>query len=90
MYNPRKLNVILKQLPCSVSFLNNDLYKSNILSSPGCACGVTVEDAFHFFFECCKYTGISRDLLIDVNGFGIQIYLPLLSRGNQNLTYEVY
>jgi hypothetical protein len=56
MYNPRKLNVILTQLRCSVCFLNNDLHKSNILSSPGCACGVPVEDAFHIFFECCKYT----------------------------------
>ena len=56
MYGPRKLNVILIPLRCSTSFLNNDLYKSNILSSPNCACGIPREDAFHFFFECSKYT----------------------------------
>jgi cellulose synthase/poly-beta-1,6-N-acetylglucosamine synthase-like glycosyltransferase len=40
MYGPRKLNVILTQLRCSASFLNNDLFKSNIVSSPNCACDV--------------------------------------------------
>jgi hypothetical protein len=88
MYGPRKLNVILTQLRCTASFLNNDLYKSNIVSSLNCACGVPREDAFHFFFECSKYTDIRRDLLICVNRFGIKIDLPLLTRGNQNLTYE--
>ena len=46
MYGPRKLNVILTPLWCSAFFLNNDLYKSNILSSPNCACGIPREDAF--------------------------------------------
>ncbi len=88
MYGPRKLNVILTQLRCSASFLNNDLYKSNILSSPNCTCGVPREDAFHFFFECSKYIDIGRHLLICVNRFETKIDLALLTRGNQNLTYE--
>jgi hypothetical protein len=88
MYGPRKLNVILTQLRCSAFFLNNDLFKSNIVSSPNCACGVPQEDAFHFFFECSKYTDIRRDLLICVNRFRMKIDLALLTRGNQNLTYE--
>jgi hypothetical protein len=88
MYGPRKLNVILTQLQCSASFVNNDLFKSNIVSSPNCACGVPREDAFHFFFECSKYTDIRRDLLICVNWFRMKIDLALLTRGNQNLTYE--
>jgi hypothetical protein len=69
MYCPRKLNVILTQLLCSASFLNNDLFKSKIVSSPNCACGVPRGDAFHFFFECSKYTDIRKDLLICVNRF---------------------
>ena len=69
MYGPRKLNVTLTQLRCSASFLNHDLFKSNIVSSPNCACGVPPEDIFHFFFECSKYTDISRALLICVNRF---------------------
>jgi hypothetical protein len=88
MYGPRMLNAILTQLRCSASFSNNDLFKSNIVSSPNCACGVPREDAFHFFFECSKYTDIRRDLLICVNRFRMEIDLALLTRGNQNLTYE--
>jgi hypothetical protein len=88
MYGLWKLNVILTQLRCSASFLNKDLLKSNIVSSPNCACGVPREDAFHFFFECnIKYTDIRRDLLIGVNRFRMKIDLSLLTRGNQNLTY---
>ena len=88
MYGPRKLNVTLTQLRCSASFLNHDLFKSNIVSSPNCACGVPPEDIFHFFFECSKYTDIRRDLLICVNRFRMKIDLALLTRGNQNLTDE--
>jgi hypothetical protein len=88
MYGPRKLNAILAQLRCSASFFNNDLFKSNIVSSSNCACGVPREDAFHFFLECSKYTDIRRDLLICVNRFRMKIDLALLTRGSQNLTYE--
>jgi len=52
-YGPRKLNVILTQLRCRASFLNHDLYKVNILSSPACSCGAPQEDTNHFFF--CLY-----------------------------------
>ena len=88
MYGPRKLNVLLRQIRYSASLLNNDLHKSNIVSSPNCACGVPREDAFHFFFECSKYTDIRRDLLVCGNRFGIKIDLALLTRGNRNLNYE--
>jgi hypothetical protein len=56
MYGSRKLNVILTQLRCSTSFLNNDWFKSNIVSSPNCAFGVArhtwnvwEQYLFHFF-----------------------------------------
>ena len=88
MYGPRKINVILTQLQCYASFLNNDWFRSNIVSCPNYACGVPREDAFHFFFECSKYTDIRRDLLICVNRFRMKIDLTLLTRGNQNITYE--
>ena len=38
-YGPRKLNVILTQIRCTASFLNHDLHKVHILSSPACSCG---------------------------------------------------
>ena len=78
----------LTQVRCSISFLNNDLYKSNIIYSPNCSCGFSLEDAYQFFFECNKCIDIRRDLLICVNRFGIQIHIALLIRGNQNLNYE--
>jgi hypothetical protein len=52
-YGPRKLNVILTQIRCTASFLNHDLHKVHILSSPACSCGVPQENANHFFF--CLY-----------------------------------
>ena len=52
-YGPRKLNVILTQIRCTASFLNHDLHKVHILSSPACSCGAPQEDANHFFF--CLY-----------------------------------
>ena len=85
VYQLCELNVILTQLQCSAAFLNNDLYESNILSSPNCPCGVPREDAYHFFFECNKHTDIRKDLFICVNRFGIKIDL---AGGIQNLTYE--
>ena len=52
LYGPRKLNihVILTQLRCSASFLNNDLFGSNIIQSSTCQCDAPQEDAYHFFF----------------------------------------
>jgi hypothetical protein len=79
---------ILTEIRYPASFLNNDLYKSNIISSQNCDCGVPLEDAYHFFFECSKYTAIMRGLFICVNRFGIKIDLALRTRGIQNLTYE--
>ena len=61
VYQFCELNVILTQLQCSAAFLNIDLYKSNILSSLNCPCGVPREDAYHFFFECSKHTDIRKD-----------------------------
>ena len=69
-------------------FLEQRFIQINIVSSPNCACGVPREDAFHFFFECSKYTDIRRDLLICINRFRMKIDLALVTRGNQNLTYE--
>jgi hypothetical protein len=52
----------LTQLRCTASFLNHDLYKVHILSSPACSCGAPQEDANHFFFVCTKYSEIRNEL----------------------------
>ena len=60
-YGPRKLNITLFR--CSATFLNNDLFKVNIISNPPCSCGAIREDFYHYFFECPQYNGIRNDLL---------------------------
>jgi hypothetical protein len=41
--------MLVTQLRCTASFLNHDLYKVHILSSPTCSCDAPQEDANHFF-----------------------------------------
>ena len=47
-YGPRQLNILLTQFRCSATFLNQDLYRINIVSSPSCRCGVQLEDSKFF------------------------------------------
>ena len=62
-YGPRKLNMILTQIRCCGSFLNSDLFRVKIVSSPSCnRCGARLENAYHYFFECRAYA-ISREIL---------------------------
>ena len=68
-YGPRKLNIILPQIRCSASFLNEDLFKVNIVNSPSCNnCGASLENARHFFLECPTYADI-RTVLFDKLSF---------------------
>ena len=52
----RKLNIILTQLRCSASFLNNDQFRANTINDPSCHCGSDIGDVYHYFFVCSKYT----------------------------------
>jgi hypothetical protein len=36
VFDPRKLDIVVSQLRCSVSSLNNDLYRVNIISNSSC------------------------------------------------------
>ena len=38
------------------------LYRVNLNNDPGCFCGWVIEDAIHFFLECCLYVE-ARDQL---------------------------
>ena len=86
-YGPRKLNVILTQLRCRASFLNHDLCKVNILSSPACSCGAPQEDANHFFFVCTKYSEIGNDLFLSISNLSQLINTSLLTSGSETLSY---
>ena len=89
-HGPRKLNVILTQLRCAASFLNYDLFKVNIASDPACICGSPREDAYHYFFECDRYSGI-RNILMDSLGWvptHVTVNLDLFTGGSLQLTNE--
>ena len=54
------------QLGCSK--LKSDLcFKLHVVDDPSCACGVPVEDAYHFFFHCPLYDDIRVDLMTSVS-----------------------
>ena len=86
-YGPRKLNVILAQLRCRASFLNHDLCKVNILSSPACSCGAPPEDANHFLCVCTKYSEIRNDLCLSISNLSQLINASLLTPGSETLSY---
>jgi len=86
-YGPRKLNVILAQLWCTASFLNYDLYKVNIFSSPACSCGAPQEDANHFIFVCTNYSEIRNYLFLSISNLSQLINTSLLTSGSETLSY---
>ena len=65
--DPRKLNIVVSQLRCSVSSLNNDLYRVNIISNPSCQCGVDFENINHYFSEGPHYLNIRTTLFYNLN-----------------------
>ena len=67
LYGPMKLNIILTQFLCSASFLNNDLFRANIIKDPSCHCGSDIEDVYHYFFVCPKYTLCRKTLFHNLN-----------------------
>ena len=86
-YGPRKLNVILTQIRCTSSFLNHDLHKVHILSSPACSCGAPQEDANHFFFVCTKYSEIRNELFLSISDLSQSINTSLITSGSETLSY---
>ena len=76
-YNPRKLNIILTQFRCSATFLNNDLFRINIVSDPSCRCGAQQEDSCHYFFECPLYNDYRHILFNSLNWVPIDCQLDL-------------
>ena len=86
-HGPRKLNVILTQIRCTASFLNHDLHKVHILSSPVCSCGAPQEDANHFFFVCTKYSEIRNELFLSISDLSQSINTSLLTSGSETLSY---
>ena len=68
------------------SALNSDLFRKNIVNSPSCTCGA-IENAYHFFFMCGRYTNQRNNLFHDVN-FIQNINLKLLLFGDVSRSIE--
>ena len=45
--------------------LNSDLFRCKIIDSPLCSCG-RLEDTYHYFFTCTKYTTARNDLFNEI------------------------
>ena len=90
LYGPRKLNIILTQLRCSASSLNNDLFRANIINDPSCHCGSDIEDVYHYFFVCPKYTLCRKNLFDNLNWLSENFVLDtkLLICGHLELSNE--
>ena len=59
----RKYNIILTRIRHRCSSLNADLFHVNIVPYSNCSCGVLVENAEHYLFECTLYNTQRRRLL---------------------------
>ena len=86
-FGSRRYNVIHCQLRNSASNLNADLYHHSLLDTPECTnCIDSVENAYHYFFVCPKYTYHRNTLLQAIqditNGYDQQPSLELLLYGS--------
>ena len=84
----RYMSVLHKRLRNKCSGLNGDLFRNHIRNNPFCdLCGV-VGDAYHYFFQCRKYT-VERQVFIDtVRGFH-PLNINMILNGNVNWNTEV-
>lgn len=58
--------ILHARLRMECSSLNSHLYRKNIVDSPSCSCG-EFESAYHFFFQCKKYSVARHTYLSDLN-----------------------
>ena len=77
--------MILTQLSCTSSFLNHDLCKVYIISSPACSCGGPQKVGNHFFFVCTKYSKIRNDLFLSISDSSQLINTSLFTSGSETL-----
>ena len=54
-HGKRKIQVLHTRLRTGCSSVNNDLYLKQLIESPSCAFGATVENTYHFLFSCDRY-----------------------------------
>ena len=84
----RYMSVLLARLRNKYSGLNSDLFRNHIRNNPLCDLYDVVEDAYHYFFICRKYT-VERQVFNDtVRGFHPR-NINVILYGNENWKTEV-
>ena len=86
-YGCRVLNVLHTRLRHRSSNLNADLFRVNLINDPGCVCGWVIEDAIHFFLECCLYVE-AREQLTNNLQFLDSLLIETLLFGDDSLSEE--
>jgi hypothetical protein len=59
----------------------------NLINDPGCVCGWVIEDAIHFFLECCLYVE-AREQLTNNLQFLDSLLIETLLFGDDSLSEE--
>jgi hypothetical protein len=84
-YGYRVLNVLHTRLKHRSSNLNTDLLWVNLINDPGCVYGWVIEDAIHFFLECCLYVE-AREQLTNNLQFLDSLLIETLLFGDDSLS----
>lgn len=80
----RALDIMLTRIRHNSSSLNGHLYRVNIVTSPKCQCGSSIEDTQHYFFNCPRYTD-QRNILVTTLNFLANLNIDILTYGNSEL-----
>ena len=86
-YGCRVLNVLHTRLRHRSSNLSTDLLWVNLINDPGCVYGWVIEDAIHFFLECCLYVE-AREQLTNNLQFLDSLLIETLLFGDDSLSGE--
>ena len=81
-YGDRKSQVLHARLRTKCSSLNYHLFSKNLIDSPRCQCG-KLENNFHFFFECARYSD-HRTVLLNTLSNICTVDLNTLLRGDDS------
>ena len=82
----RTQEIALVRIKHNCSSLNADLNRVNIVPSPFCTCGPSIENANHYFFHCPLYH-VSRNRLI-ASLPPVVITIETVINGHESLTRE--
>ncbi len=85
-YGKRWPSVHHSRIRIGCSKLNHDLcYNLHVIGEPNCSCGEEIEDAYHYFLDCPKYTDFRTDLFNAISVYE-QVNMETVLQGNVNLT----